>query len=52
MRKFIENLIEKHVGWIMIAIGLTMIVVGAYIQYLNFQECRAHGFSLMYCLFR
>ena len=48
--KYENELLVK--GLVLIAIGVVVAAVGAAIEFHNFQECRDHGFSMLYCLFR
>ena len=48
MKQFCSDLIESGAIYY-IVVGLAIAVVGSYIELLNFNECRAHGFSFFYC---
>jgi hypothetical protein len=39
-------------GVALIALSLVVAAIGLAIAWSNFQECRDHGFSLLFCLFR
>ena len=34
------------------AVGIALVVVSLVMDYSMFEECRAHGFSMMYCLMK
>lgn len=48
--KYETELLVKGVS--LITLGLVVAAIGLAIEWSNFQECRNHGFSLLYCLFR
>lgn len=50
MKAKIMNFIENHVGEIMMITGVLLAIVGVMIDLSNFNECRAHSFSLLFCL--
>ena len=48
--KYENELLVKGVA--LMVLGVMLYAVGLAIEWSNFQECRNHGFSLLYCLFR
>jgi hypothetical protein len=49
--KMLKDLIESKAIYFFIA-GTALAVLSLVLDYSMFEECRAHGFSLMYCLLK
>ena len=49
-REFFETLVESKAIYYF-AVGLLLVVVSLWIDMQVYTECRAHGFSVFYCIF-
>jgi hypothetical protein len=47
----LKDLIDSKAIYFFI-VGGALVVAGLVVEYTLFEECRAHGFSLMYCLLK
>jgi len=45
-----NHVVDCWFGYTLMAIGVALFAVGVAVDIANFHECRAHGFSLLYCL--